>query len=128
MQANELPESPASAATDGTAMAGPASSVSARRHDLDALRAFAMLLGVALHAAMSFTPTWVVQDYEPDVVFTWFFSATHGFRMPLFFLVSGFFTMMLYRQRGKDAMLEQRFKRVFIPCILGVVTIVPAVR
>lgn len=25
-----------------------------RRHDLDALRAFAMLLGVALHAALSF--------------------------------------------------------------------------
>ena len=26
-----------------------------RRHDLDALRAFAMLLGIALHAVLSFT-------------------------------------------------------------------------
>ena len=129
MQANELPEPPANAATtDGTAMAGPSASGTQRRHDLDALRAFAMLLGIALHAAMSFTPTWMVQDFKPNVRLTWFFSATHGFRMPLFFLVSGFFTMMLYRQRGKDAMLEQRFKRVFIPCILGVVTIVPTVR
>jgi ABC-type uncharacterized transport system ATPase subunit len=109
-------------------MTGPSSSGSARRHDLDALRAFAMLLGIGLHAAMSFTGMWVVRDLKPDAIFTWFFSATHGFRMPLFFLVSGFFTMMLYRQRGTRALLKQRFKRVFIPCILGVVTIVPAVR
>jgi hypothetical protein len=109
-------------------MAGPPSGGIARRHDLDALRAFAMLLGIGLHAAMSFTGMWVVRDVKPDAIFTWFFSATHGFRMPLFFLVSGFFTMMLYRQRGKAALLKQRFKRVFIPFILGMVTIVPAVR
>jgi ABC-type uncharacterized transport system ATPase subunit len=114
--------------TEGNAMAGPSSSGIPRRHDLDALRAFAMLLGIELHAAMSFTGMWVVRDFKPDVIFTWFFSATHGFRMPLFFLVSGFFTMMLYRQRGLVALLKQRFKRVLIPCALGLATIVPAVR
>ena len=37
-------------------------SVDTRRHDLDALRAFAMLLGIALHAAPSFMDfPWVVQ-------------------------------------------------------------------
>ena len=34
-----------------------------RRHDLDALRAFAMLLGIALHAGLSFVPEAEVDDY-----------------------------------------------------------------
>ena len=34
-----------------------------RRHDLDALRAFAMLLGIGYHAALSFGGTpWLVTD------------------------------------------------------------------
>ena len=36
-----------------------------RRHDLDALRAIAMLLGIALHAALSFsTVPWMVSDSQ----------------------------------------------------------------
>ena len=35
-----------------------------RRHDLDALRAFAMLLGIALHGALSFMP--VAWPTSPD--------------------------------------------------------------
>jgi membrane-bound acyltransferase YfiQ involved in biofilm formation len=66
-----------------------------------------------------------VRDLQVDKFYERFFEAIHGFRMPLFFLVSGFFTMMLFRRRGLDALLEQRFKRVFIPCLIGFVTIVP---
>lgn len=97
-----------------------------RRHDLDALRAFAMLLGIALHAALSFAPApWTVQDSRQSGGFWLFFSAIHGFRMPLFFLLSGFFTAMLWRRRGLGALLRQRGKRVLLPCLLGLVTIVP---
>ena len=74
-------------------------STTQRRHDLDALRAFAMLLGIGLHAAMSFAPfPWTVQDVRQHELFTLFFLAVHGFRMQLFFLVSGFFTVMLWRR------------------------------
>ena len=98
-----------------------------RRHDLDALRAVAMLLGIGLHAALSFIPGfWPVQDSLHNDTFSLFFSAIHGFRMPLFFLISGFFTAMLWRKRGLGALLKHRFKRVFIPCMIGLVTIVPA--
>jgi peptidoglycan/LPS O-acetylase OafA/YrhL len=98
-----------------------------RRHDLDALRAFAMLLGIALHGALSFTGfPWVVQDLRPSGVFLGVFVVIHGFRMPLFFLVSGFFTMMLWRRRGMKALAKQRFWRVFVPCMIGLATIVPA--
>ena len=75
-----------------------------RRHDLDALRAFAMLLGIALHVALSFAGgPWMVQDSRTSGVFHVLISAVHGFRMPLFFLVSGFFTALLWRQRGLQA-------------------------
>jgi fucose 4-O-acetylase-like acetyltransferase len=99
-----------------------------RRHDLDALRAVAMLLGIALHGALSFAPIpWPVQDSRQSEAFHWFFAAIHGFRMPLFFLLSGFFTAMLWRQRGLGSVMWQRFRRVFLPCMAGLFTIVPAV-
>jgi peptidoglycan/LPS O-acetylase OafA/YrhL len=98
-----------------------------RRHDLDALRGFAMALGIALHGALSFTAfPWIVQDLHPSGIFLGIFAAIHGFRMPLFILVSGYFTMMLWRRRGMRSLLKQRFWRVFVPCMIGLATIVPA--
>lgn len=97
-----------------------------RRHDLDALRAFAMLLGIALHAGLSFAPfPWLVQDSQQSVLFFLFFALIHGFRMPLFFLLSGFFTVMLWRRRGVGATVEHRARRILLPCLLGLVTILP---
>ena len=101
-----------------------------RRHDLDALRAAAMLLGIALHAAITFMPMaaggWPVQDVHQHAAFNWFMAAIHGFRMPLFFLISGFFTAMLWRKRGLKSLLWQRFRRIFLPLLLGMFTIIPA--
>ena len=98
-----------------------------RRHDLDALRAIAMLLGIALHAALAYSDVpWVVQDSQKNELFGLLFIAVHGFRMPLFFLVSGFFTAMLWRKRGLNALIKHRAKRILLPCLLGLVTIVPA--
>ncbi len=54
-----------------------------------------------------------------------FFHAVHGFRMPLFFLLSGFFTTMLWRRRGLGSLILQRVTRVLIPLAIGAVTIVP---
>ena len=98
-----------------------------RRHDLDALRAFAMLLGIALHASLSFAQgPWLVQDSVKSGWFGLLITAVHGFRMPLFFLLSGFFTAMLWRRRGLKALIHHRFRRVFLPLLLGMVTIGPA--
>ncbi len=100
----------------------------ARRHDLDALRAFAMLLGIALHAGLSFVRFgWPVEDSRQNEWLGLIFAAVHGFRMPLFFLISGFFTAMLWRKRGLQALLWHRFRRIFLPLLLGLVTVIPAV-
>ncbi len=97
-----------------------------RRHDLDALRAVAMLLGIGLHASMSYFPVpWAVQDAQRNDWFGLFFLLVHGFRMPLFFIVSGYFTMMMFRRRGLVAVVKQRTVRILLPCMLGLVTIIP---
>jgi len=112
----------ASAAADAVSSSGR------RRHDLDALRGFAMLLGIALHASLAFFPAfWAVQDSKVDQggLYDEFFNAVHGFRMPLFFLLSGFITTMVWRRRGLGSLVRQRVTRVFIPLAIGAVTIVP---
>ena len=98
----------------------------ARRSDLDALRAVAMILGIVLHAALSFFPSfWLVTDQRQDSSFAILFSAIHGFRMPLFFVLSGFFSAMLLHRRGRRALVKHRFQRVFLPLLAGMSTIVP---
>ena len=62
-----------------------------------------MLLGIGLHASLAFFPSfWPVQDSTTNIdgLFDEFLAAIHGFRMPLFFLLSGFFTAMLWRLAG----------------------------
>jgi len=98
-----------------------------RRHDLDALRAAAMILGIVYHAALSLAAgfPWFIQDPSANRSLYVFQSWVHGFRMPLFFIVSGFFTAMLWRKRGALALLSHRFRRVLLPCIVGACTVVP---
>ncbi len=99
-----------------------------RRYDLDALRGFAMLLGIGLHTSLAFFPApWWVQDRTSslDGLFDEFLWAVHGFRMPVFFLMSGFFTALLWRRRGLGALLSHRLRRVALPLLVGLLTIVP---
>jgi hypothetical protein len=41
--------------------------------------------------------------------------------------MSGFFTAMLWRRRGLRSVMAHRFRRIFLPLLLGLVTVVPAV-
>jgi len=84
-----------------------------------------MLLGILLHAALAYTGgPWIVRDGAAAALGI-AVGAIHGFRMQLFFLLSGFFTAMLWRRRGLREMLWQRSMRVAAPLLLGSLTIVP---
>jgi len=74
-----------------------------------------MLLGIVLHGTLAYVtfPFWPVRDTNPSLVFDIVFTFIHGFRMPLFFVLSGFFTAMVWRKRGLKALLVQRAKRIF---------------
>ena len=97
-----------------------------RYHDLDAVRAVAMLLGIVLHAALAYTGGWwIVRDVDSWGGFGTVTELIHGFRMPLFFLVSGYFTAMLWRRRGMAALVWHRTRRIVFPFVLGWFTILP---
>lgn len=99
-----------------------------RFHELDALRAFAMLLGVVLHASLFLvTEDWPIvgKEISRDLLYDDIVLAIHGFRMPVFFLLSGFFTAMLWQSRGTRSLIAHRLKRVGIPLLIGAFTIIP---
>ena len=101
---------------------------SQRYHALDALRAYAMFLGVILHASMAYIPNVPWGSHDPAAV-DWvglILLGIHGFRMQLFFVISGFFTLMLLQRRGVQNIIKHRFLRILIPCVLGVITVLPA--
>jgi peptidoglycan/LPS O-acetylase OafA/YrhL len=103
------------------------STTTKRRHDLDSLRAIAMLLGIVLHSSQSFGAIpWTVKDVQQSDFYVVLLFLIHGFRMPLFFLLSGFFTAMLWRKRGLGGLFKQRAKRILLPLIIGCLTIIPA--
>ena len=104
----------------------PQSAKDERRGDLDALRGFAMILGIVLHASLAyFSYPWPVQNPQQLNLLGVLYAAIHGFRMPLFFLLSGFFTMLILRRRGLQAMLMQRALRILLPLALATVTLLP---
>jgi hypothetical protein len=92
-----------------------------RLHYWDALRVFAMLVGIVFHVVVFSLP----KSSSYNSVLEVFAEATHGFRMQLFFLVSGFFSAMLWQRRGIHKLAQNRLQRVFIPLVLGVLTINP---
>ncbi|MFM1902522.1 MAG: Glucans biosynthesis protein [Planctomycetota bacterium] len=97
-----------------------------RRSDLDALRGFAMLLGIAVHASVAyFSCPWPVQDPRQSGWLALGFGVVHGFRMPLFFLLSGFFTMLVRQRRGLRELLRQRALRILLPLAIACLTILP---
>ena len=101
---------------------------SPRYHALDALRAYAMFLGVILHASMAYIPNVPWGSHDPAAA-DWvglILLGIHGFRMQLFFVISGFFTLMLLQRRGVQNIIKHRFLRILIPCVLGVITVLPA--
>jgi peptidoglycan/LPS O-acetylase OafA/YrhL len=99
-----------------------------RHHAMDALRAFALLLGVFFHAAESFCPerwSWAIVDVRAHWIAAFFQHTVHSFRMPLFFVMAGFFAHMLIQQRGVRRFATQRLQRVALPFVLGWLLIVP---
>ena len=102
---------------------------SPRHHHLDALRATAMLLGIVMHGLLSFfaNPYWPAQDLQQHEAYEFANQAIHGFRMPLFFLISGYFTTMLWRRKGLGALLLHRVKRILLPLVVGGIIIIPLV-
>ncbi len=84
-----------------------------------------MLLGIVLHACTRFMPYYDADDEVARRTLGTTVNVLHGFRMPLFFLVSGFFTAMLWHKRGALSLLRHRARRVLSPFLASVVVVIP---
>ncbi len=84
-----------------------------------------MLLGIFLHACTRFMPYYDTDNAVARTSLGVIIMVLHGFRMPLFFLISGFFTAMLWHKRGALSLLRHRAKRVLLPFALSVIFVVP---
>lgn len=93
-----------------------------------------MLLGLLLHTLVSYAPhrplgkIWPYLDAQTNVLADVVVLYVHAFRMPLFFVMSGFFAMMLFERRGSVSMLRNRFARIGFPFVVGMLVIYPMAR
>jgi glucans biosynthesis protein C len=94
-----------------------------RYHGLDALRAVALLLGVVLHAGLAYLPGggigWAVQDRRTHILFGCGILVVHSFRLPIFFLIAGFFGRLMHQRRGTWGFIRNRLGRIIVPFLLG---------
>jgi len=93
-----------------------------RFHYMDNLRASAMLIGIVFHVALAYSPlmhnVWFVADPQKSVILDFSVYLLHLFRMPLFFLIAGFFAFMLLEKRGITAFIKHRCKRILLPFVV----------
>jgi ABC-type multidrug transport system ATPase subunit/peptidoglycan/LPS O-acetylase OafA/YrhL len=103
---------------------------SKRLHSLDAVRAFALLLGIVLHGTMSFMPGlilvgWPIRDSSPSDALQVMFYVIHIFRMTTFFFIAGFFAHLTFHRRGAGAFAKDRARRILVPLVAGWVVLAP---
>lgn len=101
----------------------PATAPSERWHALDAVRAFALLLGVLLHASLSYLPGasywYIIADADSSTLLAGLFFVVHCFRMLCFFLLAGFFGRLALERWGSAHFLRDRIRRIAVPLLAG---------
>jgi glucan biosynthesis protein C len=101
-----------------------------RIHAFDGLRAVMMLLGVVVHTVVSYTTVpmgeaWGFKDQQTNFAFDVVLAGLHSFRMPVFFVMAGFFAALLVERRGLAVFTRNRAVRVAVPLAVGYVILLP---
>ena len=92
-----------------------------RLHALDAVRGFALLLGVVFHAALAFLPgpqAWLVMEQSRSAAIAVMAFPLHMFRLTIFFLIAGFFARLLLERDGARRFAANRMKRIALPLVI----------
>ena len=92
-----------------------------------------MLLGLVLHSAANYTHTplqdaWPYQDAHRNILFDISLGLIHVFRMPVFFVMAGFFAALLLTREGVKGFITHRIRRLVLPLILSWPLIFPAIK
>ena len=92
-----------------------------------------MLLGIVLHAGLSYThlptrPLWPFKDRHTSMLCDAVMMASGLFRMPVFFLIAGYFAAMICRKRGVDGPDPEPGKEILVPFIAAWLVTFPLCR
>ena len=102
-----------------------------RYYAFDSLRATMMILGVVIHSSMSYSSSndmmWPLRAKDTSDVFYYLVDFIHSFRMPVFFLIAGFFGAFLFYEKGPEQMLKNRFRRILLPFLVFILVLNPFV-
>ena len=100
-----------------------------RRYDIDWLRVITIGLLLIYHIAIGFQPWGVfIQFIQNETTLEWLWvpmSMLNIWRIPLLFFVSGMGVSFAIRKRNWKQLLLERTKRILLPFLFGVLTIVP---
>lgn len=83
------------------------------------------MLGVVLHSSQVFNPaaSWVIHNALETTVAAYVVDAIHLFRLPAFFMVSGYFFLRSLRKYGVRRLLKLRGERILVPLIVSAATL-----
>ncbi|MEW5287750.1 glucans biosynthesis protein MdoC [Erwinia papayae] len=92
-----------------------------REYFFDSIRAYLMLLGVPFHVSLIYSSqSWSVNSPTPSEWLTILNDFIHAFRMQVFFVISGYFSYMLFLRYSRPQWLKVRLERVGIPMLAAV--------
>ena len=94
---------------------------------MDQLRAILMLIGIPYHVGLVYAAhaVWIVESSEKSLPVTWVIQFSHTFRMPVFFLIAGFFSALMIPRRGLGLWLAGRAWRIGIPLLTSLILVSP---
>ncbi len=89
----------------------------------DHLRALMMWLGIALHSLLLYMQPNILLPNSADtsVVSLSIFAWIHTYRMPLFFILAGFFTVLSLQSRADVSATKKRFIRLVVPFFITLI-------
>lgn len=92
-----------------------------REYFLDSIRAWLMLLGIPFHISLIYSShVWHVNSASPSWGLTLFNDFIHSFRMQVFFVISGYFSYMLFLRYPVKRWWKVRVERVGIPMLTAI--------
>ena len=89
-----------------------------RYNYLDFARGILMSIGIIIHTSYIFsTYPWRISTGENIAFFTYLIDLIHSFRMESFYVVSGFFSMMIIEKYSLNIFLKTRVLRLGVPML-----------
>ncbi len=94
-----------------------------------------LMLGLVIHAGQCYfmpgelrdSELWYFYDSTGSEIMAPLCGVIHVYRMPIFFMLAGFFAALLMAKRGIRGLIRNRFDRIALPLAASLILIVPLI-